>query len=145
MKSLFLLFILLISQTSFAASDCNHLAGDWRISDGSGTVIAIYPDCRAEFNKISPKHQNDSLTLTSLFYEGTQLRAQYGLKPGSVYEDGSPIQFPLPEAALKTLQGNVFLNVGGSLTFRIDLIDDECSQDGADPIKTCPAPPFIRI
>jgi len=146
MKTIFLMMIALSTSTAFA-DDCGKLAGNWRISDGSGTVIAIASDCKAEFTQIAPGHDSDNLILNSLFYQGTQIRAQYGLKPGTVDDSGQPLPNPLPADMQKQLQGNVFLNADGSLTFRIDFIDKMCTDQshGGDPLKLCPAPPFVRM
>ena len=140
------LVICLASHNAFA-DDCSSLAGKWSISDNSGTVISIQADCTAEFTAIAPAHQDEPLTLSSLFFNGTQIRAQYGVKPGTTDENGTTIPNPLPAEIKAQLQGNVFLNADGSLTFRVDFIDDFCKEqsNGGDPLKVCPSPAFVRM
>lgn len=135
--------LIAILSTAAFADDCSKLAGTWSQKESevqeTPTIIKIEASCKVELLQEAAKHDKEALTIDSLFYAGDKLRAQYGIKPGSLDESGNPIPLPLSDEMKKSLQGNVYVNQDGTISFGIDSLDQLCGGP-----EKCPGAKFYK-
>lgn len=131
--------------------DCSELAGVWSQKQSEigeiPTVIQIKNNCEVAIVSSAPRFEKDPLIIDHLFIDAqSKWRIQYSIRPGTRDENDQIIQLPLPADVLAGLQGTLQKNDDGTISLRMDMIDDWCAERSGrngKPIK-CVSPKYYR-
>ncbi len=145
MKSLiFTLFLAFSTSSANADENCSALQGTWKTGTGAKEVILqIQSNCKAHINKMPAKHVAEGIDFDFIFKENSKYRIQYRYQEDYVDAEGTRATYPLPAAIAKKLQGDLDIHKDGSISPRLDFIDEFCARDGADPRAMCPNTAFL--
>jgi hypothetical protein len=134
--------LLLVGHSAFAL-DCSSVSGRWSQKEAevneTPTLIEIQKNCKVTLIQTAERHKNECFSFEYLFYSQNTLRAQYGLNTGATDLFGNKCP-ALTEELKPQLQGNVYNNSDGTLSFAIDFLEESCGGPGK-----CSSAKFYRI